>query len=169
MTMEARPRPFPDRGVPVETAVLAFLEFVNTTSVNKLVGLSDDQARATPLQTSPAMSLLGLVKHLTAVLREHIQIHIGEASLPSLCRSDDHEYEFRVLPEETVATIVAAFDTEWDRSKHTLTGIDFSRSITTNGHPNTVGRVLTDVLQKMARHLGHIDILRELIDGLKGE
>lgn len=35
--------------------------------------------------------------------------------------------------------------------------------------PVRAERLLTDVLQESARQLGHLDVLRELIDGTKGE
>jgi len=38
----------------------------------------------------------------------------------------------------------------------------------TYGRANSVGRVLVDVLQELARHCGHLDITREWIDGSTG-
>jgi hypothetical protein len=38
----------------------------------------------------------------------------------------------------------------------------------TYGRANTVGRVLVELLQELARHLGHLDITRERIDGSTG-
>jgi len=40
--------------------------------------------------------------------------------------------------------------------------------VMTYGRANSVGRVLVDVLQELARHLGHLDITRERIDGSTG-
>jgi hypothetical protein len=169
MVLAARSRPIPDRGLPVDVAVVEFLGFVHTTAVNKVAGLSEEQARRAPLETSPAMSLLGLLKHMTAVLRQHIQCHIGESELPSLWRADDHDFEFRLTDGDTVARVVGAFDAEYERSVETLEGVAFDRLATTYGQPNTVGRVLVDVLQELARHLGQMDIVREVVDGTTGE
>jgi hypothetical protein len=167
--LAARPREFPERGLALFDAVVAFLEFVHTTAVNKLAGLTEEQARCTPLTTSPAMSPLGLLKHLTAVLRQHVQIHIGGQDLPSLWRSDDLDFEFRLGPTDTISAVVAAFDAELERSLATLAGLDPEREITAHGQPNRAGRLLVDVLQECARHLGQLDVLRELIDGGTGE
>lgn len=167
--VDPRPRDFPDRSLPLLPSVLAFLDFVNVTAVNKVAGLSEQQARSTPLPTSPVLSPLGLVKHLTAVQRQHLQIHIGGQDLPPLWDADDHDAEFRLDPDETIASVVAAFDAECERSRATLTGLDPEQSISTYGEPNTAGRLLVDVLQESARHLGQLDLVRELIDGDKGE
>ena len=65
--------------------------------------------------------------------------------------------------------MVTAFDIEWERSKVTLSRLDMQSPIKAYGEPNRVGRLLVDVLQESARHLGHLDIVRELIDGSTGE
>lgn len=146
-----------------------FLDFVQTTTVNKLAGLTEEEARATPLSTSPAMSPLGVVKHVTAVMRQHIQVHIGGQDLPLLWRTDDHDFEFRLHDEDTIESVVASFDHECRLSKTTLATVAMDDEVVTYGETNRVGRVLVDVLQESARHLGHLDILRELIDGSTGE
>jgi uncharacterized protein DUF664 len=58
-----------------------FLQFLRITAVNKLAGLDADKARTTPLETSPVMSLMGVIKHLTAVERFWISIVAGGADV----------------------------------------------------------------------------------------
>jgi hypothetical protein len=167
--MTLRDRPWPDDDLTLPRSVIGFFEFVHTTVVNKLHGLDEQQARATPLATSPVMNPLGLVKHLTAVQRQHTQRTIGGQELPSLWRSDDHDYEFRIGPEETIASVVAAYDAEWELSQETLRSVDWDGFVEGDHGPVRVARLLTDVLQESARHLGHLDVIRELIDGGRGE
>lgn len=169
LSVEERDRPWPDRDLPVDGAVVGFLQFVHTTCVNKVAGLSEEQARATPLPSSPAVSALGLLKHLTAVQRQHIQRHIGHNDLPLLWDHDDTTADFRVGPEESIASVVEAFDAEWERSRRTLEGVDLDAVVDVYGRPVRVGRLLVDVLQESARHLGHLDVVRELLDGATGE
>ena len=159
--------PRPDAGA--WQASIEFLSFVVVTAINKVEGLTDEQARVTPLPTSPAMSPLGLLKHLTAVLRQHVQLHIGGSDLPSLWRSDDLDFEFRLAGDETAARIIATLADELHRSTQTLAGIDPEQMIVAHGKPVRAARLLVDVVQECARHLGHIDILREMIDGSRGE
>ncbi|MFB6725799.1 DinB family protein [Kribbella sp. NPDC056345] len=167
--MAPRERPWPDDDLTLQESVVGYFQFVHTTVVNKLDGLTEEQARATPLPTSPVMNPLGLVKHLTAVQRQHIQRTIGGQDLPSLWRSEDHDYEFRIGPDETVATVVAAYDAEWELTQQTLARVDWSAFVPGYHGPVRIERFLADVLQESARHLGHLDIVRELIDGTKGE
>lgn len=65
--MVLRDRPWPDTDLTLAQSVIGYFEFIHTTAVNKLDGLDEQQARATPLATSPVMNPLGLIKHLTAV------------------------------------------------------------------------------------------------------
>ena len=64
---------------------------------------------------------------------------------------------------------VAAFESEWSQSRTTLASLDLDSMIVADGEPVRAIRLVVDVLQESARHLGHIDILRELIDGVRGE
>jgi hypothetical protein len=50
-----------------------------------------------------------------------------------------------------------------------LASLDLDSMIVADGEPVRAIRLVVDVLQESARHLGHIDILRELIDGVRGE
>src|SRR5262249_47997060 len=102
-------------------------------------------------------------------LRQHVVIHIGGSDLPSLFLAGDPSFEFRLEPGDTVATVVAAFDEEWQRARAVLDTTDLDAPITVYGDPNTAGRLLVDVVQEVARHVGHLDLLRELIDGSTGE
>ena len=115
------------------------------------------------------MNPLGLVKHLAAVQRQHIQRTIGGQDLPSLWRSDDHDFEFRIGPEETIASVVAGYDDEWARTQQTLRETDWDKLVEGHHGPVRAARLLVDVMQESARHLGHLDIVRELIDGSTGE
>jgi hypothetical protein len=164
-----RERRWPDSSLGTEDAVVAFLEFLHATAVNKVSTLTEEQARHAPLETSPSVSALGIVKHLTAVQRQHFQIHVGRADLPLLWSHEDTAADFRIGPDETVADVVAAFDAEWATSRDTLARADWTVATEAYGQPVVIGRLVVDVLQETARHVGHLDVLRELIDGTTGE
>jgi hypothetical protein len=167
--LTARDRQWPARDLSLRESVIEYFDFIRNTAVNKLSGLTEEQARATPLRTSPVMSCLGLVKHLTAVLRQHVVIHAGGRDLPSLWDPDDPDHEFRIGTSETVASVVNAYDAETELARQILSSLDWDGTIEVYGQPIRVGRFVADVLQESARHLGHLDIVRELVDGSTGE
>ncbi|MET8846262.1 DinB family protein [Amycolatopsis sp. NPDC004625] len=146
---------------------LEFLQFLRATAVNKLAGLPREQAVATLLPTSPRMSALGVVKHLTAVERWWLCIEAGGADLPSLwAGSPDPSWD--VGEEETPVSVVAAYKAEWARAEKALRGLG-PDDRTRRRSEFSVRWVVAHVVQETARHVGHLDVLRELADGEVGE
>jgi uncharacterized damage-inducible protein DinB len=147
-----------------------FLAFLRATAVNKIAGLSPELAAATPLPTSPYMSLTGVIKHLTAVERFWLSIAGGGSDLPSLWEEDVNA-EWRLRDDDTPAKVVEAYQAEWARSGRALAGRSASDAakVTVGGADRTVRWLLSHVIQETARHVGHMDILREMADGERGE
>lgn len=148
-----------------------FLTFLRITVVNKIASLSAEQAAATPLMTSPVMSLTGIVKHLTAVERFWLTIVGGGSDLPSLWAAEDVDEEWRVLLGETPSTVVAAYRREWAHAERGLAGkaAGDATAAAVDGQTYTVRWLFSHVIQETARHVGHMDLLREMADGSKGE
>jgi Protein of unknown function (DUF664) len=77
--------------------------------------------------------------------------------------------------DEPAADILAAYDTEVRRSRELVAGAaltDVARlggRFTTAEQAPPLARILFHLLQEYARHLGHLDVARELIDGTTGE
>lgn len=149
------------------TVQLRFLAFLRATAVNKVAGLTREQAVATPLPSSPRMSALGVLKHLTAVERWWLSIEAGGVDAPSLWPgSPDPSWD--LAADDDPVSVVAAYRAEWERSAAALTGLA-PEDRTRRGGEFTVRWVLAHVVQETARHVGHLDALRELADGEVGE
>ncbi len=146
---------------------LDFLQFLRATAVNKLAGLPLASAVATPLPSSPRLSALGVVKHLTAVERWWLSIEAGGADLPSLwAGSPDPSWDLTAA--DTPASVVAAYKAEWGRAEKSLRRLGPDDRTRRRGE-FTVRWVVAHVVQETARHVGHLDLLRELADGEVGE
>jgi uncharacterized damage-inducible protein DinB len=151
--------------------LLAYLEQQRYGIRLTAFGLTDDQARATP--TSSALSVGGLIKHVTAMERNWMDIILqrDRSSTDTAQYGDD----FVMRPDETLADI---------SSDNELCGSETEAivaEITDLGRPVPVPRdvpwfpddveawsvrwVLLHVIEEVARHAGHADILREHIDG----
>ncbi|MFD8495289.1 DinB family protein [Amycolatopsis sp. NPDC059657] len=144
-----------------------FLRFLRATAVNKVAGLSRSQAIATPLATSPGMTALGVVKHLTAAERWWFSIEGGGSDLPSLWDGSP-DPSWNITDEDTPASVVAAYQAEWAQSEGALVGMAASERSRRKGE-FTVRWLLAHLVQETARHLGHLDFLREMADGEVGE
>ena len=143
-------------------------------------GLSDDQARLTP--TVSALSVGGLVKHVTATVAQWLEfIEHGAQAADEIDWSnpDPALYAafldgFRLLPEETLAGVVAGYDAVADRTQELVGSVDLDEVHALPpapwfpaGEAWSNRRVFMHILAETAQHAGHADILRETIDGQK--
>ena|SRR5487761_1115632 len=141
--------------------LLAWLAYLRGAVLRKLQDISDDQARWRP--DGSLISLLGIVNHLTHVEWRWID---GGMLGQQTSRS---EAEFSPGPELTVRAAVAAYR---DRGRATEAVVRSLPSLAEpcNRHPGADLRwVLLHLINETARHAGHADATRELLDGSTGE
>jgi uncharacterized damage-inducible protein DinB len=156
--------------------------------------LTDEQAAARP--TVSQLTLGGLIKHVTkveegwmrfavdgpqpeddVVLPDGMTLEDFEGWIASLDEKPDwlveRENEFRLLPGETLAGVVAAYHETAARTERTLASIpDLNRRFALPKAPWhepgttwSVRRVLLHIIAETTQHAGHADMLREHIDG----
>jgi len=159
-----RPEP-PVAAGPVEM-VSAFLDFLRATLLWKIEGLSDEELRR-PM-TPSGVSLLGMVKHSAFVERSWFQhVFLGE-DVPFPWREGDPDADWRIEPGETTEEIVGLYRSEVERSRAIVAGCAWEAPAR-RGEGRTLGWILTHMVEEVARHCGHADILREALDGATGE
>jgi hypothetical protein len=87
---------------------------------------------------------------------------------------DNREDRWHVAPEESLADLVAALHAQAAVSRTVVEGHDLA-DIGKPGErwdgadPPPLERILFHLVQEYARHVGHLDIVRELADGRVGE
>jgi|tagenome__1003787_1003787.scaffolds.fasta_scaffold20899732_2 hypothetical protein len=150
----------------------SWLDFHRATVHVKCAGLTAEQARRAPLPASPVMTPIGLVSHLYWVERNWFErILTGvEVDLPWLDRPDE-DAEFEVAPDETLAGMLAKYAGQCGKSR----ALAASRDLDAVGHHPVVDVdislrwIMLHMIEETARHNGHLDAMRELIDGVRGE
>ncbi|KUN56446.1 hypothetical protein AQJ43_02215 [Streptomyces avermitilis] len=133
----------------------------------KLAGLDDEQGRR--VMTPSGTSLLGLVKHLASVEYGWFCRTFGREVEP-LWFDPFSEEDMRAGPDETTDGIIEFYGrarTAADRAIAELSLDDLGTSW--NGTRVSLRWVLIRMVEETARHAGHMDILRELIDGATGD
>ena len=141
--------------------LLAWLAWLRGAVLRKVEGVSDDEARWRP--AGSLISLLGIVNHLSHVEWRWID---GGMLGQQVIRS---EAEFSPGPELTVTAAVAAYR---DRAAATEAAV---RSLPSLAEPcarrpgTDLRWVLLHLINETARHAGHADAVRELLDGTTGE
>jgi len=151
--------------------LLGYLDWYREALDRKLAGLSDAQLRTTvePLGWAP----LGLVKHLGWVERRWMRWGFAAEDVLAYSPGGD-EAEWSVA-DESVDQVMATYADEVRRSRALASGADLDEPARTGGRFPTpdqapsLGRILFHLLQEYARHVGHLDVARELIDGQTGE
>jgi uncharacterized damage-inducible protein DinB len=134
----------------------------------KVDGLPDEQLRR-PL-TPSGTNLLGLVKHLGSVEYGWFCETFGRESEAITYDDDDPDADMLAKPDETTASILAYYGrarAAADRAIDELDLDDVGRAWF--GESVSMRWVLIHMLEETARHAGHMDILRELIDGSTGD
>jgi uncharacterized damage-inducible protein DinB len=142
-----------------------FLDFLRKTAVLKVGGLTRDQAAAAPIATSPKLTALGVLKHLVAVERHWLCIAGAGLDLPSLWEgSPDPSWD--LTDDDTPESLIEAYQAEWANAEALK---KYSPDDSAANDEFTVRWILAHVAQETARHVGHLDLLRELADGQTGE
>lgn len=139
---------------------LDWLRYLRGAVLRKVDGLTDEQGRWRP--GGALISLLGIVNHLTHVEWRWIdgEIHGDETS-----RS---EAEFSPGPELPLTEVVEAYQA---RAVATEAAVRSMRLDTPcrAGQGTDLRWVLVHLINETARHAGHADATRELLDGTTGE
>lgn len=166
VTPVERVRP-PEDGTEVET-LTGLLDFLRSTVVNKVAGLSDEQAISRPVDSSE-LTPAGVVKHLTGVERFWFTIDFANADAQWPWPEDDPHGNFPLAPTDTLAQIVSDYLSECGRSRQAIAGAELDERARGEGMTFTLRYALAHMIEETARHCGHLDILRERIDGARGE
>lgn len=150
--------------------VVGFLEFHRETLEMKCSGLTDGQLRERSVPPS-ALSLLGLVMHLTEVERNWFRVCLAaEPTKPYYYSDDDPDGDFDNVDTMDVQEAFAAWRRECARSREVLgTFESLDELARSDGDPVTLRWVLVHMVEEYSRHNGHADLLRERIDGATGE
>lgn len=148
-----------------------WLEFHRTTLLLKCEGLDAEQLRRRPVGTS-RLSLHGLVRHMAEVERHWFARRLGARPdepevFPGSHAVDDGE--FIDLESADYAADLATWEAECASSRRRAAGLVLDHGVALpDGRPLTLRWVYVHMIEEYARHNGHADLIREMIDGAVG-
>ncbi len=142
----------------------------------KCAGL-DAEAMARRSVEPSTMSLLGLVRHLADGERVTFRVMMSGQDVPRLFGSGDGDFDGAVPDAWVVAEAWDAWRAEVDFATRfvaeapslDITGDDPLNQHGSGGGPMSLREVLVEMIKEYARHMGHVDLLRERIDGRMGQ
>ncbi len=145
----------------------SMLDFYRATVVLKVAGLTDAQALTAAVPPS-ALTPTTVVKHLTGTERFWFSIDFADLDVSWPWPEDDLHGNFRIEPGDSLDAIVAGSVEECASSRRAIAGADLDELARARDMDFTLRFALLHMIEETARHCGHLDLLREAIDGVVG-
>jgi uncharacterized damage-inducible protein DinB len=156
------------------SVLLTMLDYTRRTAIAKCEGLSDEDARRQVLPTSPMMTMSGVVSHLRWVEWSWVQVRLlglaEEDDGPWTEEDPDREFHYRL--DQPLSVTLDDYSEMARANDELFTTLDLDQVAVQrmrDGRQITFRWILQHLIEENARHNGHLDILRELIDGTKGD
>lgn len=160
------------------STLLGSLERQRATLAWKCRGLDAAGLNATVAPSS--ITLGGLLKHLAAN-EDHkfgVMLHGHDPQPPfdTDAWNDDPDWEWHSAAKDSPEELTALWEETVARARTWVSeaiadgGLDHAAAYTTREgtHPS-LRRIVIDMIEEYARHVGHADFLRESVDGVVGE
>ncbi|MGH9138313.1 MAG: DinB family protein [Acidimicrobiales bacterium] len=149
-----------------------WLEFHRITLLLKCDGLGEAGRKARPVSTS-LLSLHGLVRHMADVERNWFQRRLSGADVPPLYYDfDQHpDGDFELLEDADWDADLATWQAECQTARELAAerGLDDTFVHERLGVEISLRWVYLHMIEEYARHNGHADLIREMVDGSVGD
>jgi uncharacterized damage-inducible protein DinB len=153
------------------TTLTTMLDYARDTVRVKCEGLSEADARSAPLPTSPLTTIAGLVSHLHWVEHSWIEHDFLGQEDDGPWTEAEPDREMSIALDIPLSTLLHDYAAQAERYRQLVATRDLderaARPLRNGEHP-TLRWILFHLVEETARHNGHIDILRELADGVTG-
>jgi uncharacterized damage-inducible protein DinB len=169
-TFEAPKRPRIPFSGPERVQLDAWLDFYRATVLEKCDGLSAAQLKERPVASS-SLSLLGIVRHMTFVEQVWFEKRFAGRDASDYYKTEgDRDSDFNDLDDTAVEDVFSLYARATEVSREVAAGHDLDEkvAIVTRGRDVDLRWILIHMIEEYARHCGHADLIRELIDGATG-
>lgn len=140
----------------------AFLDANRREVAELLDGLTEEQARR---RLVPSLTtLLGLVKHAAFAERVWFEVALAGRTRAELSLPEEQDVSFRLTDADTVASVGADYRSACEQSRRISAGFGLDDLALHNRRgPLSLRWIYVHMVQELARHAGHGDILREQV------
>jgi uncharacterized damage-inducible protein DinB len=153
------------------TALQDWLDFHRATLRWKCAGLTGEQLVSRPVASS-TLSLLGLIRHMAEVERAWFLKRFARRSdLAELFCTDDYpDGDFDLTNAANAEADFTRYVAECAAADEAARGHSLDETFTRqNGVTQDLRWIYLHMIEEYARHNGHADLLREMIDGTTGD
>jgi Protein of unknown function (DUF664) len=169
-TFEAPKRPHIPFSGPERLQLEAWLDFYRATVLEKCDGLGSAQLKERPVSSS-GLSLLGIVRHMTFVEQVWFEGTFAGRDITEYYKSEgDRDADFNDLDDTAVENVFVLYGQATDVSREVVAGHELDEMAVNarRGREVDLRWILIHMIEEYARHCGHADLIRELIDGATG-
>ena len=167
--MTSPTRLLPDFTADERTSLEQYLDYQRATVHLKTDGLAPELERATPLP-SAYVSPAGLVWHLIWVERSWFREVLGqETDIGGPDFQADPDADWKPPPSRSLPELLAEYDAACAESRLVAAPLSPDDRRPLRSGEVSVRAVYLHMIEETARHLGHLDAVRELLDGVTGE
>jgi len=146
----------------------AWLDYHRATLARKCDGLDAEALRRMAVPPS-TLSLLGLVRHMSEVERGWFRCSIaGEDAPPMYYSKSNPDGDFDDVDTADVDEAFATWRSECEHSR-AITQVHGLDDVGSDDRKVSLRWLLVHMIEEYARHNGHADLLRQVIDGAVGE
>jgi uncharacterized damage-inducible protein DinB len=151
------------------TRLDSWLDFLRATLLSKCAGLTSEQLVQRPVATS-ALSLLGLVRHMAANERIWFRIRFAGEDVEGLYESPDYPdgAEFDLTDAARAEADFQIYLDELDQAHRVTRGRSLDETFGDEAVTVDLRWLYAHMIGEYARHNGHADVIRELVDGVTG-
>ena len=171
-TAPAVDRVQPDRIADERTSLEQWLDYHRATLLMKCSGLDAEQLKRRAVPPS-GLSLLGLVRHMVEVEQWWFGMHAGQQDLVFPYDPDSVGLDFSNVDDADAAGNLDDFVRQCEASRAAAAGTSLDDVVPSRGdHPERtrdIRWIYVHMIEEYARHNGHADLLREVIDGSTGD
>jgi uncharacterized damage-inducible protein DinB len=144
-----------------------YLDRHRATLLRICAGLTAEQLAARPVPPS-TLSLLGLVRHLAKVERVWLRRRVGGEDIPDLHGGPGDPTDFDAGLAGSAAAELLVLQEESALGDAAVADVPLDHEIDFRGEPVSLRMVYLHMIGEYARHNGHADLLRQVIDGVVG-
>jgi uncharacterized damage-inducible protein DinB len=162
----------PEGALDERTVLMTMLDYARATVRAKCAGVSEEHARAIQLPGSPLMTMSGLVNHLRWVEYYWIEVVLLGGPDEGPWTDEDPDREFRIAVDFPIGQLLDEYDEQSRRYAELIAGMDLdleAKGTIRGGRRVNLRWIVVHLVEEIARHNGHLDIIRETLDGTTGD
>jgi len=160
----------PPKDADERTQLIGWLDMQRAIILWKCEGLSDKDAVRPVLPASPLMTMAGLISHMRWT--EHCWFDVilaGGDTSENPQFADPEDADFLLGAETPLARLVEEYERQCARSNEIVAAYALEDMSRHAEHPSSgkasLRWILLHMIEETARHAGHADAIRELLDG----